>query len=136
MIYVLDTNIIIHYLRKEPNVRQNFRNAVVKNCDIIIPRVVDYELQRGFCIASATRQEANYKLLLQDCPIIEMDVPAWRYAARIYESLYRKGLTVGELDILIGAYCLAKGYPLVTNNTGHFINMDGLKLVDWTKPTP
>jgi len=43
MVYVLDTNIIIHYLRKEPNVRQNFRNTVTNNQDIVIPQVVDYE---------------------------------------------------------------------------------------------
>jgi len=133
MVYVLDTNIIIHYLRKQPNVRQNFRNAVINNHDIIIPQVVDYELKRGFRIASAPKQEANYKLLLQDCAIAKMDTQSWEYAEQVYESLYHKRFTVGELDILIGAFCLAHGYTLVTNNISDFMNMDELKLVDWVQ---
>jgi len=134
MVYVLDTNIIIHYLRKELNVRQNFRNAVTSNHDIIITQVVDYELKRGFRITSAPKQEANYKLLLRDCAVARMDVQSWEYAEQVYESLYHKRITVGELDMLIGAFCLAQGYTLVTNNTSDFINMDELKLVDWVRP--
>jgi len=136
MVYVLDTNIIIHYLRKEPNVRQNFRNAVTSNHDIIVPQVVDYELKRGFRIVSAPKQEANYKLLLQECAVATMDAQSWEYAEQVYESLYHKRLTVGELDMLIGAFCVAKGYTLVTNNTSDFINMDELNLLDWVHPSP
>ena len=36
--------------------------------------------------------------------------------------------------MLIGAYCLMHGYTLVTNNISDFINMDGIRLVDWTLP--
>ena len=64
-----------------------------------------------------------------------MDVQSWEYAEQVYESLYHKRLTVGELDMLIGAFCVAKGYTLTTNNTGDFINMDELKLVDWVWPS-
>jgi len=131
MVYVLDTNIVINYLRKEPNVRQNFRNAVMENHDIIIPQVVDYEMQRGFRIVAAPRKENNYKILLQDCAIGEMDAQSWEYAAQVYESLYRKRFTVGELDMLIGAFCLAHDCVLVTNNIDDFKNMGGLKIVDW-----
>jgi len=133
MVYVLDTNIIIHYLRNEQNVRQNLRDAVINNHDIIIPQVVDYELKRGFRILSAPKKEANYKLLLQDCKVAEMDIQSWDMAAQVYESLYKKKFTVGELDILIGAFCINNGYTFVTNNTSDFKNMDGLQLIDWTQ---
>ena len=99
MVYVLDTNIIIRYLRKEPNVRQNFRDAVTNNHDIVIPQIVDYELKRGFRITSAPKQEANYKFLLRDCAVAKMDVQSWEYAELVYESLYHKRLTVSELDM-------------------------------------
>ena len=133
MVYVLDTNIIIYFLRNEPNVRRNFRNAVTQNHEIVIPQIVDYEMSRGFHIVSAPRKEANYATLLQDCPVAKMDVRSWKYAAHVYESLYRKSFTVGELDILIGAFCLVNDYTLVTNNTNDFKNMGGLDLVDWTQ---
>ena len=131
MFYVLDTNIIIRYLRNEANIRQNFRNTVIQKHNIIIPQVVDYEMRRGFLILTAPKKEANYNLLLQECVIAEMDLISWKYAAQVYKILHRKGFTVGELDILIGAFCIVYGYTLVTNNTNDFINMDGLKLTDW-----
>jgi len=117
-------------LRKEPNVRQNFRNAVMENHDIIIPQVVDYEMRRGFPIVATPRKEANYKSLLQDCAIAEMDAQSWEHAAQVYESLYNKRFTVGKLDMLVGAFCLVHDCILVTNNTDDFKNMDGLKIVD------
>ena len=131
MVYALDTNIVIKYLRNESNVIQNFRNAVVANYDIVIPQAVDYEICRGFRLVTATRKKANYNMLLQDCKIIEMDVPSWKRAEEIYENLYRKGFTVGELDMLIAAYCLTHGCTIVTNNTKDFENIDGLAIVDW-----
>ena len=76
------------------------------------------------------------QILLQDCEIADMDVQSWLYAAQVYEDLYRKRFSVGELDILIGAFCIKNGYTLVTNNTDDFKNMNGIKLVDWTKPQP
>ncbi|MCL2572507.1 MAG: PIN domain-containing protein [Defluviitaleaceae bacterium] len=132
MIYVLDTNIVIRYLRNDSNVRTNLRKVITQNHDIIIPQVVDYEISRGFRIASAPRKEANYQILLQECEVAKMNVHAWKYAALVYETLYRKGFTVGEIDILIGAFCILNGYTLVTNNTDDFINMDGISLVDWS----
>ena len=134
MVYVLDTNIVIHYLRKEPNVRKNFRNAVMDNHDIIIPQVVDYEMERGFRIAFAPRKETNYKILVQNCKVAEMDVQSWKYAAHVYEDLHRKSFTVGEIDILIAAFCLTNDYTLVTNNTKDFKHIRKLKLEDWTQP--
>jgi len=131
MVFALDTNIIIRYLRNEPNVIQNFRNAVVANHNIVIPQAVNYEICRGFCLVAATRKRANYDMLLQGCKIAEMDVPSWKRAEEIYKNLYRKGFTVGELDILIAAYCLTYNCTIVTNNKKDFENIDGLIIVDW-----
>ena len=134
MIFALDTNIIIRYLRNEPCVIHNFRSAVAANHGILIPQAVDYEICRGFRLVTATRKKANYVMLLQNCKIAEMDVLSWKRAEEIYENLYRKGFTVGELDVLIAAYCMTHDCTVVTNNIKDFENIDGLIMVDWTQP--
>jgi len=65
------------------------------------------------------------------CEIVDMGENIWALAMQIYVALYRKGFTVGEVDILIGAFCLQHGCPFVTANTKDFMNIDGLQLQNW-----
>ena len=136
MVYSLDTNIVIHYLRNEPNVCRNFSEAVLRGDGLVIPKIVDYEIKRGFCVFSAPAKESAYKILTDTsgfCVVSEMDTYAWERAEKVYAELYRKRLTVDEMDILIAAFCVEKGYTLVTNNVKHFEVIDDLKTEDWTR---
>jgi predicted nucleic acid-binding protein len=136
MDYVLDANIIIHYLRDNPIVIKNLETAVDNNDFIVIPYLVDYEIRRGYEVRPAPNKEAHYDVLSKRtdfCTVVSMGDRFWATAAKVYAELYKKRLTVGENDIQIAAFCLHNGYTLVTNNTDDFKNVTGLKLVDWTK---
>ena len=61
-----------------------------------------------------------------------MDISSWEYAEKVYVDLYKKRLTIGELDILIAAFCADNDITLITNNTKHFKNIDDLIIEDWT----
>ena len=43
-----------------------------------------------------------------------------------------KGRLLGNLDLMIGAYALALGVVLITNDAA-FAQVGGLKIEDWTK---
>ena len=136
MAYVLDSNVIIHYLKKDSNVKKNLRQAVFDNLELLIPRAVDYEICRGLEILSATKKSAIYKEMTGptgQCKIIDMGEDIWELAKQIYTDLYHKRYTVGEIDILIGAFCLRHNYTLVTSNTKDFSNINGLRLENWWK---
>jgi len=133
MVFALDTNIVVKYLRNDPKVIQNLNEAILHRDDLAIPICVDYEIKRGFRILPAPCKEAYYNTLIDKggrCKIIEMN--AWERAVDVYANLYSKKQTVGEMDILIAAICLENGYTIVTNNTRDFKNIDGLMLADWT----
>jgi len=101
--------------------------------DIVIPIFVDYEMSRGFRIHHAPSVESSYNALAQSgySRIAEMDGNCWKRAVLIYEELYHKRLTVGELDILIAAICHENNYTLVTDNEKHFKDIDGLNYENW-----
>jgi len=62
---------------------------------------------------------------------MDMGEGIWDIAKDIYVDLYRKGFTIGEIDILIASYCLQHNYTLITANTKDFINIQGLRLINW-----
>ena len=134
MVYVLDANVIIHYLKEHDGVKKHLRQAVYNGCELFVPRVVDYEVRRGLELLSATKKAAVYSTLLDpagQCKIVDMGECVWEFAKQIYVSLKRMGFTVGEIDIIIGAYCLQHDYTLVTSNVKDFKNMNGLKILNW-----
>ena len=136
MVYVLDSNVIIHYLKKNQNVMKNFRIAVSERNTLLLPRAVDYEICRGLELLSATKKAAVYKALTSHtgwCNIADMGESIWSIAKHIYVDLRRKGFTVGEIDILIGAFCLHNDFTLVTSNTKDFKNIDDLKMENWAE---
>jgi tRNA(fMet)-specific endonuclease VapC len=135
MTYALDTNIIIHYFKKEPKVGQKFHDAVANGDRFVIPEIVNYEMRRGFATHHSPNNEKAYNVLTSKnefCEVAEMDRATWQKAVDVYSELYVKRLTIGEMDILIAAFCLEKGYTFVTNNTKHFVNISNLLLEDWT----
>ena len=136
MIYVLDANVIINYLKKDAKVTANFDNAVLAGHRLLIPRAVDYEIGRGLMLSNASRKSLIYETMISpfptgQCEVVDMNEGIWEYAKQIYANLYQKSFTVGEIDILIAAFCLQNSYPLVTANTNDFINIAGLQLVNW-----
>ncbi|MCL2386056.1 MAG: PIN domain-containing protein [Defluviitaleaceae bacterium] len=135
MKYALDTNVIFRYLKNELPSVTNINSALADNHKLYIPKMVDYEVRRGFKLMHqpSHRKEHVYKLLTQRCPVIEMDTIIWERAIDVYKDLYCKGFTVGELDILIAAFCLVYDCAIVTNNIKDFENIDGLVIWDWTQ---
>ena len=136
MTYVLDSNVIIHYLRAIENVVRCYRNAVSEGYRLLIPRAVDYEICRGLTLLEAVKKTATYNDMTKpspigQCEIVDMGEGIWDIAKQIYVDLRRKGFTVGEVDIFIGAFCLLHNYTLVTANTKDFKNIAGLKLKNW-----
>ena len=80
-----------------------------------------------------------YNILIEPtgyCTLRDMGEYFWTWSAKIYADLYLKRFTVGEIDIIIAAFCLENDYVLVTNNTSDFRNISNLKIVDWTQQIP
>ncbi len=135
MRYALDTNTVILLLRNDQNVSRLFHSALEKESEIAIPPLVHYEIRRGFLCGSSPKREESYDILIEQCPIREMDIDSLECAANIYANLYREKLTMDDADLLIAAFCLTGGYTLVTNNTKHFAHIAGLKTEDWRQTT-
>jgi len=131
MIYALDTNIIIHLLRQDKQVLAARNLAENSGVSFVIPPMVDYEIQRGFFYKPLPKKEKAYMEVKKRYGVGDTGLNVWTCAARLYASLRQKGFTVSDSDILIAAFCLENGYPLVTANIRDFENMSELRIINW-----
>jgi tRNA(fMet)-specific endonuclease VapC len=132
--FALDSNIISFYVKENANVKQNLYRELDAKIDVIVPPFAYYEVKRGLVNANATRQLRVFARLLQDCPVgPPVSQAVFEAAVYIWQPLKTKGRPIGEIDVLIAAYCKTYDLTLVTNNTGHFKRVTGLALADWSK---
>jgi len=132
MAYVLDTNFIVDVVCRKPQLVERFNEAVSKRTYMAIPRIVEYEVLRGFVHRPSSHKEAIYRYMRTKCSVVDTNAAAWKRAAYIWAGLRKAGITIGDADILIAAYCIENGFILVTHNTKHFSNIPGIQLEDWT----
>jgi len=127
---LLDTNILIQYLKGMDSVVQRLQGASPR--DVAIPSVVAYELEYGTLkTGSARRREVASGLLAKFIPV-PLDHDAAGEAARIRVELEAQGVVIGPMDLLIAGTATSRGALLVTSNTSEFSRVKGLRLADWT----
>jgi len=125
----LDTDIAIAHLRGDPIVTQRLAQALPA---VGISSLVVAELRYGV-YASSDPILAKSKLdeFLSSLSVIPFDAPAADVFGSIRFSLRKKGRPIGDLDMLIAAAAMSHGATLVTRNTRHFSEVEGLQIEDW-----
>ena len=130
MTYFLDTNVIIDLLNGNSNILANFKNAYV-SATVKIPDLVYYEVLRGFEYSDPKNQKVGFESFANHCGIVYVDKYVLEEADKQYAYLRKNGITIDDDDILIGSFAIEKESVLVTNNTKHFKDLNGIKLVNW-----
>ena len=135
MTYLLDTNTCIYLMKHIPAVVQRFSEN--RNHDIAISSITLAELEFG--VSKSAAKEKNRETLLAFLALVDVlpfeDGAAMQYG-EIRAELEGKGQVIGALDMLIAAHGKSKGLTVVTNNTGEFRRVSGLKLEDWSSSVP
>ena len=127
--YLLDTNICIAIIDRHPQALNKFTR---QSYLCYIPTVVQAELYKGAYCSQKVEQNLEILNLFTDLlEIVDFDREAALEFGKIQSELRRKGRPTGDLDALIAAVARSRKDTLVTNNTRHFININGLQLEDW-----
>lgn len=93
--------------------------------------IVASELRYGAAKRSAPALTQRVEALLDRLPVLPLDGDADRHYGDIRASLEREGRVIGGNDLLIAAHCRALGLALVTDNTGEFERVSGLRVENW-----
>lgn len=131
MKYILDTNICIYLIKKQPaSVLKKFKT--LQAGDVGISSVTAAELWYG--VFKSHSQQKNRIALNEFMLPLEVQ-PFDEFAAEQYGEirahLEKKGKPIGSLDFMIAAHALSLKATLVTNNQKEFMRISGLKVENW-----
>jgi tRNA(fMet)-specific endonuclease VapC len=131
MKFMLDTNICIYLIRKNP-VRVLKKLQEIKASDVCISSITLAELEYG--VQKSQNQNQNRIALAEFIAPLEIE-PFEEDAAikfgEIRTGLEKKGSVIGAYDMLIAAHALSLNVTLVTNNLREFIRIPSLRVENW-----
>ena len=132
MIYLLDTNICIYVINHKPeHVFERFKQYQLGQ--LAISSITASELAFGVEKSGSERNKQALNKFLSPLDILPYDEKAiWHYA-KLRQDLQSTGKTIGSLDMLIAAHACAAGAILVTDNTGEFSRVRGLRVENWIR---
>ena len=131
MRYIVDSDILIYFLKKHPQVTQKFEAT---DPDQIGTTIINYaELLFGAYNSAKVQQNLNnIKSFLETISIINFDKNAGEIFAQLKTNLRKSGKVIADLDLIIASICLSNDFILVTNNTKHFGRIEELKIENWS----
>ncbi len=131
MKYVIDSDILIYFLKKNQNVVKKFSEI---DADNIFTTIVNYsELLFGAYNSMIVEKNLKkFKSFLKGFKLLSFDENAAEIFARIKAKLKKEGNLIEDMDLIIASITRTNGYVLVTNNVKHFERIEGLSIENWS----
>jgi len=133
MKYMLDTNICIYIIKKQPSdVLSRFEDISVG--DICISSITLSELTYG--VQKSQHKQKNMEALkafILPLEIAPFDDNAAFCYGDIRKALEKKGTPIGSMDLMIAAHAQSLNSILVTNNEKEFSRVHKLKHENWVR---
>lgn len=133
MKYLLDTNIIVHFLRGSYNLDVKIRKVGIENC--FVSEITLLELEYGVENSAPEWQARQKESLKNFIEAFEGRILPIRDTFSIYAKnrvrLRRLGTPISDFDLLIGSTAVVHGFILSTDNVSELSRIEHIKLENW-----
>ncbi|NEP45175.1 MAG: type II toxin-antitoxin system VapC family toxin [Okeania sp. SIO2H7] len=131
LVYLLDTNVCIVYL-KNRNSRVNRYFNTIESEEIAVCSVVKSELFYGSMRSNNPQKSLNIQLLfLRQFVSLPFDDSWAEIYGKVRADLEKNGTPISSNDVQIASIALANELILVTHNIREFSRIEGLTIEDW-----
>ena len=129
--YMLDTDTCV-YIARGKHRRVQVRLAQIAFGAIAVSAATYGELAYGAAKSKLSHlAEQSLNALMVNTRILPIDDQVATAYGKLRADLERRGRTIGNNDLWIGAHALSLGLILVTNNEREFRRIDGLSIENW-----
>jgi tRNA(fMet)-specific endonuclease VapC len=129
----LDTNIVSYFLKGNTAIVDRFELENNNGNLFVIPPIVYFEIQNWLLKNKSKSIINTFKKIYSDQGLGVIDQAILDIASSIKLNLERKGKSISDDDLFIASYCIKHNFPLVTNNTKHFIHIENLEILNWVE---
>jgi tRNA(fMet)-specific endonuclease VapC len=128
--FMLDTNIVGHFLKEHPSVVR--RVVAASMTSLSVSAITAGELLFGLAKRpDATKLHLAVREFLRRVDVLPWDHAAATRYATVRAELQNDGKTLAPLDMLIATHALHADAVMVTND-GAFRHVPNLRIEDWT----
>jgi predicted nucleic acid-binding protein len=127
----LDTDILSYLLAEDVFVRNKVAENIKNGEQICLTSINVYEILKGLKYKNNERKEIRFNEFLTKLIILPLDDDAISEASAIYADLRKRGIVIGDADIMIAAIVIINNGILVSNNEKHYQNITKLQLINW-----
>ncbi|MEK6697884.1 MAG: type II toxin-antitoxin system VapC family toxin [Nitrospirota bacterium] len=130
---LIDTDILSLFFRNNPNVVSSFAKYLKRHETINFSIITYYEILSGLKHRDASKQLNTFLDFANRNTIIPLTEQSASISSDLYAISRKKGKPIDDIDLLIAGIALANGLALITHNTDHFQDIEGLEIFDWSR---
>ncbi len=128
--YLLDSNILIYWLKGQGKVAKNLQAKSPHHIKVPAPAL--FELEYGTAKSQKPQLQRDFiDAVVLKLEILPLDYPSAKAAGMLRSSLEGKGNLIGPYDLLIAGIAIANNLTVITRNTREFARVPGLRVENW-----
>jgi len=135
---LIDASVLIEHERGRLDLEAHTSGRTEE--EIFVSVVTASELLHGVHRAKdrsvRARRAAFVEAVLDEFPLLGVDLLTARTHARLWAELAERGEMVGAHDLWLAATCVGRGLTLVTGNVRELERVPGLVVEDWSGDAP
>ncbi len=135
MKYLLDTNIVVHFLRGAYHLDEKVREAGLENC--FVSEITLLELEYGIENSDPSWQDRqrqsvnNFTQAFEDRILLIRSAKVFSIYAKNRVRLRKLGTPISDFDLLIGSTSIAHDLIMVSENVSELSRIENIKLENW-----
>jgi tRNA(fMet)-specific endonuclease VapC len=123
-----DTTFLIDLMERRPEAIEKARELEKKSVAIQVSSPSIFELYVGLSLSKrAIEEKSKIVSVVETLPQLPLDIEAARVAGTIYAEKRKAGLTIDPEDAITAGVAKVNGETILTRNTKHFSNIEGVK---------
>lgn len=115
--YCIDSSILIEIFRGDKKLAERLNKLIASDEELYVAPITAMELFKGAFLHHNSKEKIEQvEELLNGLEIIEFNIDSYKEFGKMYSELKKKGVLIGEFDIMIASIAIANNLIIITKD--------------------